>query len=176
MRIQGYAAEVLGLSPYWKRRPQLRKLMVVYQAPDGSDTGNTAASWASIEGYLNQYLHARGCRPASGSVHFSLSIQAAHSVQALQARLRESLADPNLAVLVVVYSPSAEKASEGYAIEPANPSLQLHRIACEDSENPRSASTRRQLYSALLTGLAHCLSVSRGVTAGEPFPAEASVA
>lgn len=176
MRLQGYAAEVLGLSPYWKRRPQLRKLMVVYQAPDGSDTGNPAVSWAAIEGYLNQYLQARGCRPASGSVHFSLSIQAANSVQALQARLRESLADPNLAVLVVVYSPSAEQASEGYAIEPANPSLQLQRIACEDYANPRSASTRRRLYSALLTGLAHHLSISRGVTAGEPFPAEAPAA
>ncbi|MGA1734613.1 MAG: hypothetical protein ACO386_06290, partial [Burkholderiaceae bacterium] len=65
MRLYGYAAEILGLSPYWRRRPRLQKLMVLYEASasqgqSASSQAKLSGAWLAIQTYFSQYLQSRG--------------------------------------------------------------------------------------------------------------------
>ncbi|MFZ9722921.1 MAG: hypothetical protein ACO3BJ_02820 [Burkholderiaceae bacterium] len=159
MRLYGYAAEILGLSPYWRRRPRLQKLMVFYEASasqgqSASSQAKLSGAWLAIQTYFSQYLQSRGQRNNTlESAHFVMNICAASDSRISQARLQEALADPNLVALVLVHSPEGTLGQMEHASEPANPSLLVHRMACVDSANPTSAKTRRQIYSILLASL-----------------------
>lgn len=182
MRLYGYAAEILGLSPFWRRRPRLQKLMVLYEASgsEGQSASSPSSSlsssqaklsgaWLAIQTYFTQYLQSRLQRDTTlGSVHFVMDVCAASDSRVSQARLQEALADPSLIALVLVHSPEGRLGQMEYAREPANPSLRVHRMACVDSANPRSAQTRRQIYSVLLASL------SAGAGPRQPSPSGSS--
>jgi hypothetical protein len=161
MRVYGYAAEILGLSPFWQRRPRLQGLLVLYEAfaADGQVVavpmaGSLSTSWAAISSYFSQYLQARGQRQSAlGPSFFALEICAAKDSQVFEARLREGLSDPSLIALLLVCSAASKTGSLSKAVEPANPALVVHRIDCDDPANPVAAATRRQVYLSLLTSL-----------------------
>ena len=161
MRVYGYAAEILGLSPYWQRRPRLQKLMVVYEAyaADGQvvavpGAGSLSTSWTAVHSYFSQYLQARGQRQSAlGPLLFTLEICAAKNSEVFEARLREGLTDPSLIALLLVCSAASKTGPLEQVVEPANPALVVHRIACEDPANPVAAATRRQVYLSLLNSL-----------------------
>ena len=155
MGLQGYAAEILGLSPYWRRRPRLQKIRVLYEAPT---SGSTSSAWAAIQRYFSEYFElTQSALPAGVGRGMSLEFCPVSGPVVLAQRFQEYLADSSLVDLVVVHSSKAEELLLEKSHEPANPGLRVHRITCKDAAHPTSASTRRQLYSSLL---AHRLSAS----------------
>jgi hypothetical protein len=169
MDLQGYAAEILGLSPYWQRRPRLQKIRVVYEAPP---SGATSSAWASIQRYFSEYFESiQSALPAGVRSGMGLEFCPVSGPVLFAQRFQECLADSSLVDLVVVYSSRAEELLFEKSHEPANPGLRVHRIACEDAVHPTSASTRRQLYSSLL---AHRLSASMGYGSGAGDPSQTS--
>ena len=161
MRVYGYAAEILGLSPFWQRRPRLQKLMVLYEAyaADGQvvavpRAGSLSTSWAAVHSYFSQYLQARGQRQSAlGPSLFTLEICAAKNSEVFEARFREGLTDPSLIALLLVCSAASKAGPSEQVVEPANPALVVHRIGCDDPANPVAAATRRQVYLSLLNSL-----------------------
>lgn len=170
MGLKGYAAEILGLSPYWRRRPRLQKIRVVYEAPTSS---STSTAWASIQRYFSEYFESiQSALPAGVSSGMSLEFCPVSDPVVFAQRFQECLADSSLVDLVVVYSSKAEELLLEKPHEPANPGLRVHRIVCKDAAHPTSASTRRQLYSSLL---AHRLPASMAYGSDAAGPSQTLV-
>ena len=107
MGLQGYAAEILGLSPYWRRRPRLQKIRVVYEAPTSS---STSTAWASIQRYFSEYFESiQSALPAGVSSGMSLEFCPVSGPAVFVQRFHECLADSSLVDLVVVHSSRAEE-------------------------------------------------------------------
>ena len=118
MRVYGYAAEILGLSPYWQRRPRLQKLMVVYEAfaADGQvvavpGAGSLSTSWTAVHSYFSQYLQARGQRQSAlGPLLFTLEICAAKNSELFEAVFEKALQTQVLSLFFWSAPPQARQA------------------------------------------------------------------